>query len=197
MIFQCLEFIQRAENLKNTLRFSNTSAGRAESTAEHTWRLCLMVMVFADEFKQADMVKMLKMCVIHDLGEAIHGDIPAISQDNPGKSESERRDFLDLVGVLPLHIRTEFLALWDDYEHALSYEARLVKGLDKLETIIQHNQALDVTGIDYVFNLEYGKRYMDAHPLFEVLRGMVDKDTASRVDGEPPPAQVDSTDMQY
>jgi putative hydrolase of HD superfamily len=71
-----LEFLRQAEKLKDVLRSAHTSCGRTESTAEHSWRLCLMAIVFEDQLPRLDVLKMLKMCVIHDLGEAINGDFP-------------------------------------------------------------------------------------------------------------------------
>jgi HD domain len=79
-ISQRLKFIREAERLKNVLRLAHTSEGRQESTAEHTWRLCLLAMVFEDLLPGLDFAKVLKMCVVHDLGEAIHGDVPAVMQ---------------------------------------------------------------------------------------------------------------------
>ncbi|ELW3003166.1 HD domain-containing protein [Salmonella enterica] len=67
----CLAFLQEAEKLKSVLRSAHSSTGRAESTAEHSWRLCLMAMIFEDEFAGMDMLRILKMCLVHDLGEAI------------------------------------------------------------------------------------------------------------------------------
>ena len=74
-----LEFLRETEKLKDVLRSAHTSSGRTESTAEHSWRLCLMAIVFEDQLAEPDMLKILKMCVIHDLGKAINGDIPAVS----------------------------------------------------------------------------------------------------------------------
>ena len=61
-----LAFLQEAERLKSVLRSAHTSTGRAESTAEHTWRLCLMAMAFESELSGLDMLKILKMCIVHD-----------------------------------------------------------------------------------------------------------------------------------
>lgn len=181
-----LAFIQRAERLKDTLRSAHTSGGRRESTAEHTWRLCLMAMVFEREFGAVDVARLLKLCVVHDLGEAIGGDIPAVAQTPAhDKSARERADLETLLAPLDAGLRAEFLALWDDYEHARTPEARLVKGLDKLETLIQHNQGRNPPDFDYAFNLGYGRKYMAAHPLFEALRALVDRDTQRRADGGP------------
>lgn len=176
----CLEFIREAEKLKDVLRSAYTSTGKHESTAEHTWRLCLMAMVFEDEFGAIDMAKLLKICIIHDLGEAISGDIPATMQaEVPNKSERERSDLILLMQTLPQRMQLEFLALWEEYEYATSDEARLVKGLDKLETIIQHNQGKNPSDFDYAYNLEYGKKHMGIHPLIQQIRALVDDETRS------------------
>jgi putative hydrolase of HD superfamily len=177
----CITFLQEAERLKSVLRSGHTSSGRKESTAEHTWRLCLLAMVFESEFKGLDFARMLKLCVLHDLGEALHGDVPAIKQQQTsGKSEQERVDLQTLMYSLPAELGHAFLALWDDYENAISPEAKIVKGLDKLETILQHNQGANPPDFDYAFNLGYGKKYMDAHPLLRQIRTVLDADTLAR-----------------
>lgn len=178
----CIAFIQQAEKLKDVLRSAHTSNGRHESTAEHTWRLCLMVMVFEQEFEGIDFLKLLKICMIHDLGEAISGDIPAIHQrPDHNKSEQERLDLITLLEPLDEPRRAEFLALWDEYDMLASPEARIAKGLDKIETIIQHNQGKNPPNFDYAFNLSYGRQYASAHPLVEAVRQLVDADTRGNV----------------
>ncbi|MGF1703237.1 HD domain-containing protein [Photobacterium makurazakiensis] len=173
-----LAFLRHAEQLKNTLRNAYTSDGRQESTAEHTWRLCLMVMVFEDALPDIDHSRLMKMCVIHDLGEVISGDIAAVDQDpNIDKSVQERADLLTLMKPLPAHLQVEMLELWDEYEQAESPEAKIAKGLDKLETMIQHNQGLNAVDLDYDFNLSYGKQYTDQSPLLAAIRDIVDEDT--------------------
>lgn len=177
-IVNSLEFIKQSEKLKDTLRCAFNSNGRQESTAEHTWRLCLMAMVFEQEFSNIDFAKLLKICIIHDLGEAIHGDIPAIEQsDTTTKAIQERADLQQLISPLEPQLQEQFLSLWDEYEQASSLEAKIVKGLDKLETIIQHNQGKNPEGFDYSFNLSYGQQYMDNHPLLAAIRQLVDQET--------------------
>ena len=97
-----LEFLKSAEKLKNTLRSGHTSNGRAENTAEHTWRLYLMVIIFEDFYSNLDIQKLIEICIVHDLGETIHGDIPAVEQDpNCNKGTEERKDLMDLIEPLP------------------------------------------------------------------------------------------------
>ena len=177
----CLVFLREAERLKSVHRSAYTRTGLQESTAEHSWRLCLMAMVFASEFPELDSGKVLKLCVLHDLGEALHGDTPAIVQhQKPDKSAIERADLQTLMQTLPKALFAEFMGLWEEYEAASSAEAQIVKGLDKLETILQHNQGANPPDFDYGFNLGYGQKYMAAHPLLLQIRALLDADTRQR-----------------
>lgn len=183
-----LAFLQEAEKLKSVLRSARTSTGRTESTAEHTWRLCLMAMIFEDELVGLDLLKVLKMCLIHDLGEAIHGDIPAVEQDeHPDKSAREKADLLHLARALDEPQRAGILALWQEYEDAASPEAKAVKALDKLETILQHNQGHNPPDFDYAFNLSYGREHTSTNPLFALMRSILDEGTRERIAETRPP----------
>jgi putative hydrolases of HD superfamily len=176
-----LAFLQEAERLKTVLRSGHTSAGRAESTAEHSWRLCLLALVLADAFGPIDVAKLLKICIVHDLGEALSGDVPAIHQvPGDGRAARERADLAALTEPLPEGPRTEIRALWEEYEAAASPEAVIAKGLDKLETILQHNQGSNPPDFDYAFNLAYARARTDAHPLLARIRDRLDADTRAR-----------------
>ena len=76
-----LSFLRSAERLKDMLRSSHTSSGRPESVAEHTWRPCLMALMLRNEFPEVDFSRLIRTCIVHDLGETITGDVPAIEQD--------------------------------------------------------------------------------------------------------------------
>ena len=182
-----LDFLRAAERLKSTTRTGYTSAGTQESVAEHTWRLCLMAVVLAPAFPDVDFAKLVKICIIHDLGEAIHGDVSAPEQARraasglaTGKSELERRDLQELLAPLPVALRDEIASLWDEYEAAESPEAKLAKGLDKLETIMQHNQGLNPPDFDYRFNLGYGRKHTADIPLIAQVREILDRETEAR-----------------
>ncbi len=183
-----LAFLRAAEQLKNTHRSAWTSGGQPESVAEHTWRLCLMALLLGDSFPGVDFARLVKICIIHDLGEAIGGDIPAIHQV-PGESKAaqERADLLQLLQPLPERLRARITALWDEYEAAATPEAKLAKALDKLETIMQHNQGRNPPDFDYAFNLEYGTRYTRGEPLIETIRALLDQETAARA-ADPTPS---------
>ncbi|HZW59725.1 MAG TPA: HD domain-containing protein [Woeseiaceae bacterium] len=176
-----LDFLRGAEQLKNTIRHCYTSEGRRESVAEHTWRLCLMALVFEKYFADIDFARLVKICVIHDLGEAIGGDIPAPAQvGRPAKAAQERRDLMQLLAPLPDVLRDDIAQLWDEYEQATTAEARVAKGLDKLETILQHIQGQNPEDFDYRFNLHYGRNHTAGEPLIAALRELLDEETERR-----------------
>ena len=182
-----LAFLRATERLKNVTRSAWSSEGRRESVAEHSWRLCLMAMMLHGAFPDVDFARLVKICIIHDLGEAIGGDIPAPQQAGSGsKSADERRDLLTLLEPLPDPLRSEIAALWDEYEAARSPEARLAKALDKLETIMQHNQGSNPADFDYRFNLDYGRRFTAGDPLIETIREILDKETEGRARARDP-----------
>src|SRR5690349_16070872 len=107
-----LDFLRAAEQLKVKTRSAYTSEGRPESVAEHSWRLCLMALVLRDEFRDINLERLMAMCVVHDLGEAIRGDVPAPVQADrlardptAGKSAQEREDLVMLLEPLPESVR--------------------------------------------------------------------------------------------
>ena len=141
-----------------------------------------MVMMFERELVGFDLATMMKLCVVHDLGEAISGDTPAVDQyRDPCRAERERRDLIKLCEPLPTDLGREILALWDDYAAGASREAAMVKGFDKLETMLQHLVGLNEPGFDYGFNLTYGVLKTNAHPLLRQIRGVVDAETRKRL----------------
>jgi putative hydrolase of HD superfamily len=176
-----LAFVQAAERLKDTLRSGRTRQGRAESTAEHSWRLCLLAMMFEREVAGLDMARLLKLLVVHDLGEAISGDTPAVEQHaDPHRAERERADLLSLCSPLPDDLRDALLDIWDDYAAGRSPEAVMAKGFDKIETMMQHLVGRNDPGFDYAFNLTYGLAQTSKHPLLRQIRSVVDAQTAER-----------------
>jgi len=183
-----LDFLRAAEQLKVKTRSAHTSEGKPESVAEHSWRLCLMALVLRDEFPDANLERLIAMCVVHDLGEAIRGDVPApvqaerLTRDpKAAKSAEEREDLLTLLSPLPASVREQITALWDEYEAATTREARVAKALDKLETILQHTQGANPPDFDYAFNLGYGRAFTSGDPVIVRLRTILDAATASRM----------------
>lgn len=177
-----VRFIKEAEGLKSVTRTSWTATGRQESTAEHSWRLCLLASLLSHDMPDLDREKVLRMCLIHDLGELYSGDVSAAAcPDQQAKYAEERAAAEAVFAFLPKPAAQEFFALWEEYNAAATPEARFVKALDKAETILQHNQGTNPADFDYAFNLAYGKEYFSGAPCLEPLRAILDSDTRDRM----------------
>lgn len=178
-----LSFIKEAEELKNVTRTAWTSKGRRESTAEHSWRLALLVMMMQRDFPEIDILKAIKMCLIHDLGEIYEGDISAkLIQDEKDKYNREENALKKLTRHLSKESREELLSLWYEYNECQTEESKLVKALDKMETIVQHNQGMNPENFDYGFNLNYGKKYFEYNEILKSMRSIIDRETSLKVE---------------
>ena len=135
-----LEILHTAEKLKDTLRHCTTTNRRPESVAEHSWRVSLMAFLVKHEFPGIDIVKVVEMCLIHDLGECFTGDIPTFLKT---KADSSREDTLlhQWVETLPAELSKDLSALYAEMDAQETAEAKLYKALDKLEAVIQHNES--------------------------------------------------------
>ena len=133
-----------------------------------------------------DREKVLMMSLIHDMGELYGGDISAACAQTRKKNDEERPGPVhkDLFPFAPRTGKAEsLLALWREYNANATPEARLVKALDKAETIIQHNQGRNPADFDYRFNLGYGKEYFKGNEFLRELRTILDEETAAQIHG--------------
>jgi putative hydrolase of HD superfamily len=112
-------------------------AERCESVAEHSFGVALLGLFVADTyFPEADAAKVVRIALLHDLGEARVGDITPHDGVQAGdKHARERRAVEEILGGLPKG--AEYIALWEEYERGTSFEARLVKQVDRLEMGLQ------------------------------------------------------------
>ena len=133
-----LDVLAVAERLKDTTRHCYTSKGRHESVAEHSWMMTLMAFFMRDEFPEADMDKVIRMCVIHDLGEAFTGDIPTFEKT---KADEKKEDALleDWVRSLPGMYGDELTELYMEMNERKTLEAKIYKAIDGMEALVQHN----------------------------------------------------------
>jgi putative hydrolase of HD superfamily len=190
-----IAFLQSASALKDTLRTGRTASGRQESTADHSWRLCLLVMLLADDLEGIDLVHLLQLCIVHDLAEAVTGDVPAPCQAAAdGRKEREREALRELCTSLPKELQQRIEALCAEYEAGCSSESLMARGLDKIETMLQHLIGANPAGFDYQFNLTYGRQITDRHPLLRQLRSSLDvkmhRRIASTMGGLPTSGEV-------
>lgn len=180
-----LTIMKVAENLKNNTRHSWTSSGRQESVAEHSWRLTMMAFFMKDEFPQADMDKVIRMCIFHDMGEAFTGDIPAFLKKEED-SQEESRIIYQWIETLPGDYAREVKALFDEMEALETLEAKIYKALDKMEALIQHNEA-DISTwlpLEYELNLVYGTEQVQFSEVFQKLKETINQDTRDKIEEE-------------
>ena len=181
-IDKVIRFIKEIENLKSVTRTAWTKTGRRESTAEHSWRLAMLLMVLREDFKDLDIDKAIKMSLVHDLGELYDGDISAkLQNDNDNKAEMEEKAMRRMLTILTENLPENIYDLWKEYNECSTKEAKLVKAMDKLETIVQHNQGNNPEDFDYEFNLQYGKQYFMDNEILEYMRYIIDEDTKESV----------------
>ncbi len=180
---ELLEILNVAEKLKCVTRHSDTSSGRRESVAEHSWRLTLMAMLLEEEFPDADILKVLKMCIIHDLGEAFTGDIATFNKTASDREEEKVR-FNRWISSFPDFQRKQFASLLSEMEELSTKEARLYKALDKLEAVIQHNES-DISSwlpLEYDLQLTYGKENVEFSPYLKNLKVHIDRWTKEKIE---------------
>lgn len=180
---ELLDAMQLAQRLKDTTRHCYTQKGRHESVAEHCWMMTLMAFWLKDEFPQADMGRVMEMCVIHDLGEAFTGDIPAFEKGEEHE-ETERALLSGWVDSLPPDVRARMQALYAEMEARETLEAKLYKAIDALEAVIQHNRSDLSTWLplEYELNKTYANDKVAFSPYLTALRAQVLKDTLEKID---------------
>lgn len=179
-----LEILRVAEKLKCNTRHCYTTSGRQESVAEHSWRIALMAQLLSDEeeFHDLDMNKVIRMCLIHDLGEAITGDIPAFEKTDLD-GENEDLLFREWIDTFPKAQKESFHRLLDEMDALETLEAKTYKALDKIEALISHNESDLSTWLplEYDLQLTYGQENMKFSPYFKELRKAVDAWTRKKI----------------
>lgn len=180
---ELLTFLDTLANLKDTPRHCKTKAGNPETVAAHSWRLAVMALLLAPEFPSLDMDRVMRMCLIHDFGEAITGDIPSFIKTSADERAEER--LLDaFVDTLPPPQSDALHALYAEMDALETEEARLYKLLDRLEAVIAHNESDIQTWIplEYELNRTYAIEQAAAFPFTRALRAEMLADTLQKIE---------------
>lgn len=178
-----LEVLQVAERLKDTTRHCYTAKGRHESVAEHSWMMTLMAFFLRDEFPDADMNKVIKMCIIHDLGECFTGDIPAFDKSREDE-ETEEHLLYSWVDSLPENYAEEMRMLYGEMSERKTVEAKIYKSIDSLEALIQHNRSDLSTWIprEFELNMTYADDKVEFSEYLKTLRDAVRQETIKKIE---------------
>ena len=159
-----LDFLARAEKLKCNTRHSWTSSDRHESVAEHSWRLVLMAYLMKDEFPDTDIAKVMLMCAVHDLGEAVTGDIPAFEKTKADE-QVEEKAVAGLFDTLPEPYHTELTQLFAEMGERKTPEAKLSTWLP----------------LEYDLQMTYGSKECSFCTYMEHLRETVREDSRGKI----------------
>ena len=178
-----IEFLNIIEKLKCNTRHSWTSSGRQESVAEHSWRLAVMALLAADEFPEVDIEKVVKMCLIHDFGEAITGDIPSFLKTKQDE-KTEDLAVAEILKLLPENIAGEFKELFFEMSELNTGESKLFKALDNMEALVSHNEAPIDTWLplEYSENLTYGLENVSYSVYLKNLKEEIKKDSIKKME---------------
>lgn len=179
---QLIEFMGVIEKLKCNTRHSWTSSGRRESVAEHSWRLAVLAMLCADEYPDMDHDKLIRMCLIHDLGEALTGDVPSFYKTEQNEM-TEAEAWEQIFAMLPGPYAAEFRALYEEMEAKETPEAKLYKALDNMEAVISHNEASLDTWIplEFTLNVTYGEENAAWSSYTRELRAYLSEQTKEKI----------------
>ncbi|MDB6126346.1 MAG: metal-dependent phosphohydrolase superfamily [Verrucomicrobia bacterium] len=135
-----IEFIVEVDKLKEIFRQTiNTQSRRAENDAEHSWHLCLCVIVLSEHANQAslDVLRVLKMLIVHDLVEIDAGDTFAYdtaAMANQHEREAKAAD--RIFGLLPADQEREFRGLWDEFEDKKTPESKFATAVDRFQPML-------------------------------------------------------------
>ena len=181
---ELLEILRQAARLKVNTRHCYTAADRKESVADHSWRVSLMAMLLSGTagFEELDTDRVIRMCLIHDLGESFTGDIPAFLKTGQNTSD-EDAVFDRWVDGFPEPQRSEWRALLREMNAQQTPEARVYKALDKLEAIIAHNESDLATWLplEYDLQLTYGRENVAFSPYMKELKETIDDWTRKKI----------------
>lgn len=137
---QQIRFILEVDRLKEIFRQTvNTQSRRAENDAEHSWHICLATLVLAEHANVPglDVLRVLKMLILHDLVEIDAGD--TFAYDTAGmvnQHEREAKAADRIFGLLPADQAAEFRGYWDEFEARATPEAKFAAAMDRLQPML-------------------------------------------------------------
>ena len=134
-----IAFLAECDALKEVQRQThNRVSRRPENDAEHSWALCLFAITLAEHANApVDVLRVLKMLVIHDLVEIDAGD--TFAYDEAGRQDQHAREARAadrIFGLLPDDQAAHYRALWDEFEAGGTPDARFAAALDRLQPML-------------------------------------------------------------
>ena len=148
---------------------------KCESVADHSFSVTLLSMFLAENyFPSADLLKVIRIALIHEAGEIYAGDITPV--DGVSLEEKHRRERESVLRVFAgVNRAEEYIGLWEEFELNRSLEARLVRQADRLEMLLQakYYEKLGYWNFDEFFrNADSLIETPEFRPLFEELKSL-------------------------
>ncbi len=178
---QIVDFLQIAERLECEYRLTRMSDGAQQSVAAHSWNMALMAMVLRPYLvNNVDFEKVLKLCLLHDLPEAIAHDVPLHQQTDAVRVQKHADESVAVNQIVDMLRNDDIRACFAEYDARQSAESRLVKALDVMDTAVQHMCAQDLAYVGEYADNFYWKMFFDDEfaKMFDfepVLRGVFDE----------------------
>ncbi|MCY1233855.1 5'-nucleotidase [compost metagenome] len=159
-LLQQVAFIKEIDKLKYIQRRTKLfNSDRHENDAEHSWHLAVMALVLAEHSdKPIDVLKVVKMVLIHDLVEIDAGDTFIYdTTKNHTNTEEELLAAKRIFGLLPEAQAQNFIAVWEEFEEGRTDEAKFARAMDRFEPLLQNSSNNGGTWAE--FNVEYHTVY--------------------------------------
>jgi putative hydrolase of HD superfamily len=156
-------FIKEIDNLKYIQRKTKLfNSDRHENDAEHSWHLAMMTIVLAEHSdKPIDVLKVLKMVLIHDIVEIDAGDTFIYdTTKNHTNTDEELIAAKRIFGLLPTEQANEFIVIWKEFEDGITDEAKFAKSMDRFEPLLQNtsNNGGTWTEFNVPYQIVYDKK---------------------------------------
>lgn len=179
---EMLSLLGTLERLKSVKRHAWTADGDQECVAAHSWRLSVMALLLRDEMDGVDMRRVLDMCLVHDFGEAVLGDIPSFEKGEVDERAEDAAVDAMLAGISG-KAGALLRGLFDEMRAMETAEARAYRALDRMEAVLQHNEGPIATWLplEYALQREYGAAEAEGFPALKRLRDLMLADTDRKI----------------
>lgn len=160
ILLQQIDFIKEIDKIKYIQRKTKLfNSDRNENDAEHSWHLAMMTLVLVQHSEvPVDILKVLKMVLIHDIVEIDAGDTFIYNAaKNHSNTEEERKAAQRIFGILPKKQADEMLSIWEEFENGQTPEAKFARTMDRLEPLLQNISNKGGTWKE--FSVDYSKVY--------------------------------------
>ena len=176
-----VDFFAIAEKLECEYRLTRMSDGAQQSVASHSWNMTVMAIVLRPYLTHpVNMERVMKMCALHDLPEAITHDVPLHEQTSDVRAKKHAQESVAVSQITNLLHNDDICNVLDEYEERKSREARLVKAIDVLDTAVQHLCAADLKYVseydnNFYWKLFFSDKMATGFDFEPVLRGVFDE----------------------